>query len=75
MRATQEPKGSVHASYERLMQIYSKYSGVKNPEKEGISGSVTSFVHGLHPELSRHIQQNTMSWQAKEIDEILKYAN
>ena len=74
LRATQELKESVHAYYKRLMQIFIKYSGVKGPEKEGISGFVKIFVHRLHPELSLHVPQNMMCWQAKGIDEILKYA-
>ena len=62
LRATQETKESVRAYYESLMQVYSKYSAVKDPEKEGISGFVTAFIYGLHPEISSHIQHNVMCW-------------
>ena len=61
LKATQEQKESVHAYCERLMQIFVEYSAVTEQVKEGISGFVTAFCHGLHPEhISLHVQQNVM---------------
>ena len=70
LRASQEPKESVYADYERLMQIFTKYSGVKDPEKNGVCGFGSAFVNFLYPEISIHLQQTVMCWQAKGIDEI-----
>ena len=48
---------------------------MKDPEKEGgACAFVMPFVNGLHADISAHLQQSVMCWQAKGIDDILKYA-
>ena len=56
-RITQEAKESVHAFYERFMQVYSKYSGNKDPERENVCAFVTTFVRGLRKEMKDHFRQ------------------
>ena len=63
----------MHAFYERFMQVYSKYSGTKDPETENVCAFVTTFVRGLRKEIKDHLRQTVMCWEAKGIDEILKY--
>ena len=74
MRATQDSVESVHTCYGRLMQSYRQHSGVDDPTKEGVSELVSAFVLGMRPEISLHIEQSVMCWQAKSLDEILAYA-
>ena len=47
MRTTQNAKESVHAYYERLMQIHRQYSGMEDPDKEGVLGFVSAFYVGF----------------------------
>ena len=62
-RTTQEAKQCFYDYYERLMQGFRQYSGMKNPERRDLSNFVFHFVLGLRPELRMHIQQNVICWQ------------
>ena len=55
------------------MQVYSQYSGTKDPERDNVCAFVTTFVKGLRHDIKDNLRQAVICWEAKGIEEILKY--
>ncbi|XP_078541437.1 uncharacterized protein LOC144826825 [Lissotriton helveticus] len=73
-RTTQNCDETVHSYYERLLQVFKMYSGLDNIETKDMTHFIYRFLLGLRPEISQWIKDNITCWQAKPIDEVLKYA-
>ncbi|XP_078496485.1 uncharacterized protein LOC144752428 [Lissotriton helveticus] len=73
-RTTQNKDESVHAYYEHLLQVFKQYSGLETIDNKDMTHFIYRFVSGLKPEISQMIKDHKICWQAKPVDEILKYA-
>ncbi|KAJ1162580.1 hypothetical protein NDU88_003048 [Pleurodeles waltl] len=73
-KAEKERENILTMTSDSRERAFKHYRGTKTIEAKDMIRFVFRFVEGLRPEISQMIKSHLICWQAKPIDEVLRYA-